>query len=56
MQLDRISTAKPPLDELLSEPIVAALMTSDGVDRAWLETLIAEKGEEQRETSGEAIV
>lgn len=31
---------EPPLAEILDEPIIAALMESDQVDRAWLEQLL----------------
>ena len=36
---------EPRLAELLDEPIIAALMESDQVDRAWLEQLMSDVGE-----------
>ncbi len=37
---------EPALAEILDEPIVAALMESDQVDRAWLEQLLNDVGEQ----------
>jgi hypothetical protein len=36
---------EPALTELFDEPIIAALMDRDGVDRTWLARLIADKAE-----------
>ncbi len=36
---------EPPLAEILDEPIVAALMERDQVDREWLEQLLADVGQ-----------
>lgn len=39
--------SEPPLAEILDEPIIAALMESDQVDRAWLEQLLSDVGQGQ---------
>lgn len=36
---------EPPLAEILDEPIIAALMESDQVDREWLEQLMSDVGQ-----------
>lgn len=36
---------EPPLAEILDEPIIAALMESDQVDRQWLEQLLNDVGQ-----------
>jgi hypothetical protein len=40
---------EPPLAEILDEPIVAALMQSDQVDRHWLEQLLIDIGQSRSE-------
>lgn len=39
---------EPPLAEILDEPIIAALMESDQVDRAWLEQLLSDVGQDRQ--------
>ena len=40
---------EPLLAEILDEPIIAALMERDNVDRDWLEQLMSDVGREQAE-------
>lgn len=40
---------EPPLAEILDEPIIAALMESDQVDREWLERLMSDVGQTRQD-------
>ncbi len=41
--------SEPPLAEILDEPIIAALMESDQVDREWLEQLLGDVGQARQD-------